>query len=79
MTLRSKSRWLIYDAVCDDEKWKIVVVSASCMSSDWNLSVATASVIPKSSVGDYVKKGGNEFTGPGMNDARNSCQSMMTL
>ena len=78
VTLKNESRWLIYDAVCDDAKWEIVVVNASCMSRD-NWKLLADKNVTISRVDDYVTKGGNNFTGRGMNDAASSCRRMMTL
>src|SRR5688572_3736417 len=59
VTLRNDSRWLIHDSSCDDNKCQMVVVDASCMSSDWKLLAERKVII--SGVGDYVQVGNSGY------------------
>jgi hypothetical protein len=77
VTLRNDSRWLIYDPQCDDNKCEMVVVSASCMSTDWK--PLSERKITRSGVGDYVQTGYSVQSDVNVTDCSGSCKRMMNL
>jgi len=77
VTLRNDSRWLIHDPLCNDDKCQMVVVDASCMSSDWSLLADRKITI--SAVGAFVQTGNSVENGLNVNDCSESCKRMMNL
>jgi len=77
VTLRNDSRWLIHDALCNDNTCEMDVFDASCMTTGWKLLTERRVMI--SGVGDYVQAGSGVQIGLNATDCSESCKIMMNL
>jgi len=73
---RNVSRWLIHKGLDFGKASETVVVDARCMSAHWRLT--TEKIITKSTVSDYVKAAGPNYSLL-CDNCRDACNRMMKL